>query len=64
MTETNDDLVYLQVGEYDHADGQLMPRQQMPNDAYPSAFTVRLSSVADETIEGADRDIEVWVVAR
>jgi len=64
MAETNDDLVYLQIGEYDHADGQLIPRKQMPNDAYPSAFTVKMSAVADDESLDADRGIEVWVVAR
>lgn len=59
MSEQSEDMVYLTVGpEYD--DGELIPRAQMPNDAFPAAGTVK-----GDDVEGvAGKTYEVWAVER
>ena len=60
----DNDSIYLQVGEQDDADGEVMIRSSMPTDAYQTALTVRHSDVANTEPEGADDVLEVWVVPR
>lgn len=59
MSEQSEDMVWLTVGpEYD--DGELIPRSQMPDDAFRAAFTVK-----GDDIEGvAGQTYEVWAVER
>lgn len=59
MNEQSEDMVYLTVGpEYD--DGELIPRAQMPNDSFQTAFTVQ----GDDVDGVAGRTYEVWAVER
>lgn len=57
MSEQSEEMVWFTVGpEYDN--GELIPRAQMPDDAFQTAFTVQ-----GDDIEGiAGQPYEVWAV--
>ncbi|MDF2047276.1 hypothetical protein P2P98_14005 [Microbacterium sp. Kw_RZR3] len=48
MNASPGDLVYLQFGLDDDADGELIKRSQLPDDAYESAGSVTAEPVGGE----------------
>lgn len=64
MPDGSIDLVYLLIGEDDHAHGEVMFRSNIPSDSYRAPGTVRHSAVADLNASDNDADLEVWVVPR
>lgn len=48
MTPSPDDLVYLQYGLDDDADGELITRAQLPDEAYESAGAVTAEPAGGE----------------
>lgn len=48
MASSTEDFVYLQYGLDEDADGELVPRSQLPHDAYASAGAVTAEPAGGE----------------